>query len=124
LRLAALSALAGLAQDVVVCGHDLGEIGLLIFPAPGHVHGHNTTMGAVIDPVLQAEIEARLRDLARSATGSAKRVSRALILAEPPSLKDHEITDKGSLNVRRILDRRAALLERLYDNEDPALIRV
>jgi len=124
LRLAALSALAGLAQDVVVCGHDLGEIGLLIFPAPGHVHGHNTTMGAVIDPALQAEIEARLRDLARSAAGSAKRVSRALILAEPPSLKDHEITDKGSLNVRRILDRRAALLERLYDNEDPALIRV
>ena len=45
-------------------------------------------------------------------------------MAEPPSLKDHEITDKGSLNTRRILTRRAALVERLYDNEDPALIRV
>lgn len=41
-----------------------------------------------------------------------------------PSLKDHEITDKFSLNVRRVLSRRAALLERLYDNDDPALIRV
>jgi feruloyl-CoA synthase len=34
------------------------------------------------------------------------------------------MTDKGSLNVRKIITRRADLLERLYDNEDPALIRV
>jgi feruloyl-CoA synthase len=62
--------------------------------------------------------------MARAATGSAKRISRALILAEPPSLKDQEVTDKGSLNIRKIITRRATLLERLYDNEDPALIRV
>jgi len=124
LRLNALAALAGLVQDVVVCGHDLDEIGLLIFPAPSHLHGSNTSMGAVIDAALQAEIETRLHDLDRGAMGSAKRIARALILAEPPSLKDHEITDKGSLNVRRILTRRADLLERLYNNEDPALIRI
>lgn len=124
LRMTALAALAGLAQDAVVCGHDRGEIGLLIFPVPGHVHGTNTAMGAVIEPALQAEIETRLRAFAHAASGSAKRISRALILAEPPSLTDHEVTDKGSLNVRRVLTRRASLLERLYDNEDPALIRV
>jgi feruloyl-CoA synthase len=78
----------------------------------------------VIDPILQAQLEERLRAMASAATGSAKRISRAIILAEPPSVKDAEITDKGSLNVRKILTRRADLLERLYDNEDPALIRV
>ena len=124
LRLEALEGLRGLVQDVVVCGHDRDAIGLLIIPRPDHVHGDNTSEGAVIDPILQAEIEERMRGMARSATGSARRITRALILAEPPSLKDGEITDKGSLNVRKIITRRADLLERLYDNEDPALIRV
>ena len=124
LRLEALEGLRGLVQDVVVCGHDRDAIGLLIIPRPDHVHGDNTSEGAVIDPILQAEIEERMRRMARSATGSARRITRALILAEPPSLKDGEITDKGSLNVRKIITRRANLLERLYDNEDPALIRV
>lgn len=124
LRLETLEALEGLVHDVVICGHDRGEIGLFIFPRPDHVHGNNTSAGAVIDAPLQAEIEAVLRELERKATGSARKITRALILAEPPSLKDHEVTDKGSLNIRRIITRRADLLARLYDNEDPALIRV
>ncbi|GAA0310119.1 feruloyl-CoA synthase [Rhodovulum strictum] len=124
LRMEALEHLRDLVQDVVICGHDRGEIGLFIFPRPDHVHGDNTSEGAVIDPILQFEIEAVMREMARHATGSAKRISRALILAEPPSLKDGEVTDKGSLNVRKIITRRADLLERLYDNEDPGLIRV
>ena len=124
LRLDALDALRSLVQDVMICGHDRDAIGLFIFPRPEQVHGDNTSAGAVIDPVLQSQIETRLRDLAKSATGSAKRISRAIILAEPPSLKNSEVTDKGSLNPRKIMTRRAGLLERLYDNDDPALIRV
>ncbi|MET3599806.1 feruloyl-CoA synthase [Martelella mangrovi] len=124
LRLDALEALRGLVQDVVVCGHDRGEIGLFVFPKPDAVHDGNTSEGAVIDEHLQAAIHWELRLLARKATGSAKRIARAIILSEPPNLKDGEITDKGSLNIRKIITRRAGLLERLYDNEDPALIRV
>ena len=124
LRLETLDALKAHVQDLVICGHDRGEVGLFIFPKPGHVHGNNTSDGAVIDEHLQAEIETVLREVAHRATGSAKRITRAIILAEPPSLKDQEVTDKGSLNVRKIITRRAALLERLYANADPALIRV
>jgi feruloyl-CoA synthase len=124
LRLDALDALRGLVQDVMICGHDRDAIGLFIFPRPEQVHGDNTSEGAVIDPLLQSRIENRLSEMAKAASGSAKRISRAIILAEPPSLKDSEITDKGSLNPRKIMTRRAELLERLYDNEDPALIRV
>ncbi|WP_226549311.1 feruloyl-CoA synthase [Celeribacter naphthalenivorans] len=124
LRLDALEALRGLVLDVVICGHDRGEIGLFVFPRPDHVHDDNTSEGAVIDDHLQAEIHHVLRKMARAASGSAKRIARAIILSEPPSVKDGEITDKGSLNTRKIITRRADLLERLYDNEDPALIRV
>lgn len=124
LRLDALDGLRGLVQDVMICGHDRDAIGLFVFPLPDQVHVDNTSKGTVIDPALQAQIEARLAEMAQAASGSAKRISRAIILAEPPSLKDGEITDKGSLNPRKIMTRRAELLERLYDNEDPALIRV
>ncbi len=124
LRMNALAELAGLAQDVVICGHDRGEVGLFIFPVPGIAEPGNTTRGAVTDEHAMARIEAGLRSMNAHVSGSAKRVTRALILAEPPSLQDAEITDKGSLNIKKILTRRADLLERLYDNEDPALIRV
>lgn len=124
LRMAALKVLAGLAQDVVICGHDRGEVGLFVFPLPGAATDASSTLGAVTDEALKARIEAALRDVNAGVTGSAKRITRALILSEPPSVEGQEITDKGSLNIKKILTRRADLLERLYDNEDPALIRV
>ena len=37
-----------------------------------------------------------------------------MLLDEPPSIDAHEITDKGSLNQRAVLARRAALVEELY----------
>ena len=123
LRLEALEALRGLVQDVVICGHDRDAIGLLIFPQPDQIRSGQNEGGAVFDPDLKTEISERLTAMSEAATGSAKRIARAIILAEPPSLKDGEITDKGSLNVRKIFSQRADLLERLYDNDDPALIR-
>ena len=124
LRMQVLDRLKGLVQDVVVCGHDRGEVGLFIFPIPRSVSDATQSQGALIEPHLAARIETELRDMNAAVTGSAKRITRAMMLAEPPSLADHEVTDKGSLNVKKILTRRADLLERLYDNEDPALIRV
>lgn len=124
LRMNALKELSGLAQDVVICGHDRGEVGLFIFPLSGVASAENTTRGAVTDEQLKAKVEERLRAMNAHVTGSAKRITRALIVSEPPSVEGQEVTDKGSLNVKKILTRRASLLERLYDNEDPALIRV
>lgn len=124
LRMAALKALAGIAQDIVICGHDRGEVGLFVFPMPGVATAGNSTRGAVTDDDLKIRLEMALRAMNAGVTGSAKRITRALILSEPPSVEGNEITDKGSLNIKKILTRRADLLERLYDNEDPALIRV
>ncbi|MFV0490222.1 MAG: feruloyl-CoA synthase [Pseudorhodobacter sp.] len=124
LRMNVLDRLKGQVQDVVICGHDRGEIGLFIFPLAGKSAKANQSQGALVEPHLAARVESAMRDMNEGATGSAKRITRAMILADPPSLADHEITDKGSLNIKKILTRRADLLERLYDNEDPALIRV
>ncbi|MEM9011102.1 MAG: AMP-binding protein [Pseudomonadota bacterium] len=120
LRLALLPRLAGLAQDLVICGEGRDEIGLLLFAPPGRGQGGT---GAVEGAVLLAEIRAVLADLGDAATGSSNRIARALVMAEPPSVGDAEITAKGSLNIRTILDRRAALVDRLYDDGDPAVIR-
>ena len=118
LRLSALGLLAGLASDVVVTGADRAEVGLLIFPLPGPDRA--TAEGAVTDPALMAQIRDRLT--AQPDTGSAARIARALVLAEPPSVGEGEITAKGNLNFPMVLARRGPLLARLYDDKDPATI--
>ena len=39
-------------------------------------------------------------------------------------MPDGEMTAKGNLNFRKVLARRAALLERLYADDDPAVAKV
>ncbi len=55
------------------------------------------------------------------APGSSHRIARALILEEPPSIDAGEITDKGYINQRAVLTRRAGLVEALY-GDDPAVL--
>jgi feruloyl-CoA synthase len=54
-------------------------------------------------------------------TGSSNRVGRMLLLDEPPSLDAGEMTDKGSINQRAVLARRAALVEELYSDSEKVL---
>ena len=55
----------------------------------------------------------------RAATGSASRPRRAIVLESPPSLDAGEVTDKGSLNQRAILEHRQALVDVLYAELPP-----
>jgi feruloyl-CoA synthase len=114
LRLRAISALSPLAADVVVTGHDRDEIGLLVFASP-----QAASMSA-------AQREQRLREglaaLRASGGGSSQTPTRALLLAEPPNADAGEITDKGYLNQRRVLDRRAAEVAALH-GDDPRVVR-
>ena len=54
--------------------------------------------------------------------GSSTQVRRVLVMSEPPSIDANEITDKGYMNQRAVLERRAALVEQLYSN-NPDVIR-
>ena len=126
LRIEVLAALSGLAQDIVVVGEGRSEIGLLVFPAPGRRAGAATTEfgGVIPEEAYAAQLRAALDSLAAKATGSSTRIARAMVLAEPASVGAGEITPKGSLNVRTVTTRRAGLVERLYDDGDPAVIRL
>ena len=57
--------------------------------------------------------------------GTSTYATRALLMAEPPSIDANEITDKGYINQRAVLARRAALVQRLYaEPADAAVIRL
>jgi feruloyl-CoA synthase len=119
LRLDLLVALKGLAADVVVTGAGRDQIGLLIVPTPALREGAEEDGGALVSP-LADQIAAALP----TGGGSAQTVRRALILSEPPSVGEGEMTAKGNLNFRRLLTRREGLVARLYDDADRAVIRV
>jgi feruloyl-CoA synthase len=63
---------------------------------------------------MQAFFQALVSGQHAAGTGSATRVARALVLTEPPSIDRGEVTDKGSINQRAVLQHRAALVEQLY----------
>ena len=48
--------------------------------------------------------------------GSSTHPTRLLVMIEPPQIDGNEITDKGYLNQRAVLERRAALVEKLYSD--------
>lgn len=111
-------------QDVVVTGPDRQRIGLLVFPSvPACRALAGLPSDASVEAVLAAEpvrqwLAGLLEELNREATGLASHIAWACLMSEAPSLDAGEITDKGSLNQRAVLSRRAELIERLH--ADPA----
>jgi len=126
LRARLLAQLEPYARDVVITGADRDEIGALIFPnveacrnlAPGCTGDVSSDMR-----VLEA-LRARLNAFARTSTGSSTLVARALVLDEPPSLDAGEMTDKGSINQRAVLTRRAEAVAELYAREPSCRVLV
>jgi feruloyl-CoA synthase len=117
LRLRAISALSPLAADVVVTGHDRDEVGLLVFPTP-------QTRDMSAEAIAQ-RVREGLHALHAEGAGSSQAPTRALLLAEPPSADAGEITDKGYLNQRAVLERRASEVMALYGPvADVRVIRV
>jgi feruloyl-CoA synthase len=122
LRVAGIDALSPVAQDIAVTGHDRDEIGFMVFPnmsecrrlaglatdAPAHqVLGH---------PMVKERLREGLLRMKRDGGGSSTYPSRILLMAEPPSTEAGEITDKGYINQRAVLTRRADLVVHLYSD--------
>ena len=96
---------------------------LLIFPDP-QADIRQTRDGVVTDESYIALITERLQTMRLAATGSSNRIERAMVLADPPSVKHAEITAKGSLNINAILRHRKKWLDRLYTGTDPDCINL
>jgi feruloyl-CoA synthase len=116
LRPRIVTAMAPHVADVVITGHDRDEMGLLVFPTP--------QAKSLPDEALRQHILAALRHLAGESMGSSQHPVRAIVQAEPPSADAGEITDKGYINQRAVLEQRAAEVSALYEPAHPRVIRL
>ena len=111
---------APLVRDAVITGADRDDIAVLVFPDIeacrkfAGLSADASPQAALSDVKVRDEFRRRLTALARQSTGSSTRICRAILMEEPPSLDAGEATDKGSINQRAVLTRRAAMVEELY----------
>jgi feruloyl-CoA synthase len=119
-----------LVQDAVITGLNRDDVGAMLFPRPDECRkladlAESTPLPEVLHhPTVRAFFQDLANRLWKDATGSASRVARLHVLAEPPSIDKGEVTDKGSINQRAVLQHRGALVEALYEGResDPFLI--
>jgi feruloyl-CoA synthase len=125
LRTTAIAAASPVLQDAVICGQDREYVGLLGFPnlaacrrladdegaklPAAELLAHPAVVGALSDGLARMNAECK---------GSSMRVKRVVLMAEPPSVDGHEITDKGYINQRATLERRKAMVDKLYAGGD------
>src|SRR6267154_1121939 len=120
LRTDAIAAATPVVQDALVAGQDRPFVGLLAWP---NLHACRQIVGnadaSYEDVVKHPEVLACLKQglqahNASCAGASSLRIARAMLLTEPASIDGNELTDKGYINQRAGLERRAALVQRLY----------
>src|SRR4029079_10429674 len=76
------------------------------------------------DPLVREAFRERLGKFLAASTGSSNRITRAILLDMPLSIDRGEVTDKGSINQRAVLENRSALIEEIYSSTPPAQVIV
>jgi feruloyl-CoA synthase len=128
LRARFVAACAPLVRDVVIAGINRDEISALVILDLDGCRLINPNLppddiaAAASDSAIRAEFRERLQKLLASATGSSSRIVRAVLLDSPLSIDRGEVTDKGSINQRAVLEHRGALIETLYSPSPPAQV--
>jgi feruloyl-CoA synthase len=110
-----------LVRDIVVAGHDRDYLSALIFPDRDACRRFcpelpiDASAGVIYSsPGVRKRFQELLDFLGRERSASASRIERALLMEEQPLIDANEVTDKGTINQRAVLERRAALVEELY----------
>jgi len=115
-------------RDAVIAGEARSEVAMLGLPdldacrtlCSSDLDSRATVGEVLTHPAVRDCFRDRLTTLAANATGSTSRVTRMILMEDPPSLDAGEVTDKGSLNQRAILARREALVNALYADDQPS----
>ena len=102
LREALLKALAPLVSEIVLCDDSREFLALLAWPT------------AQVSGDLLDQIVIRLREFNRGQKGGSATIRRVALLDQPPNVDAHEISDKGTINRRAVIDHRHDIVERLY----------
>jgi feruloyl-CoA synthase len=120
LRARFVAACAPMVRDVVISGINRDEVSVLVVLdldgcrlinpalAPGDI------AAAASDPKVRDAFRARFSGFLAAASGSSTRITRAILLDAPLSIDRGEVTDKGSINQRAVLDHRSHLVDELY----------
>jgi feruloyl-CoA synthase len=132
LRLKAIDAGWPVIAAAVLTGHDREAIGLLVFPNAAGCASLVKEGGAedlplealVARPEVRAALTAGLARHNAENTSSSRRFTRALILTEPPSIDANEITDKGYVNQRAVLDHRPDMVAKIYAGDAAEVIEI
>ncbi len=111
---------APLVRDAVIAGADRDDVAALVFPdleacrTLGGLPAEAAPAAVLSASKVRNEFRRRLNALAQQSQGGSNRVCRIVLMEEPPSLDAGEATDKGSVNQRAVLSRRAGLVNELY----------
>jgi feruloyl-CoA synthase len=119
LRVGVLAAASPLLMDAVIAGHDRDYVAILAWlnvgaarEVAGAPDGEPAEL--VRSPAVGDFLRGKLRAHNAANPASSTRVCRVVLLPEPPSLDANEITDKGYVNQRATLSRRAHDVEALF----------
>ncbi len=128
LRAKIIAAGAPYVQDAVITGLNMKEVGAMLFTTPrvrdlAGLPAQASLNEVLAHPKVLAHFQQVLNHLAASATGSANRVARLLLLPEPPSIDKGEVTDKGSINQRAVLKHRDALVQDFHHDAHDQLLK-
>jgi len=120
LRARFVAACAPLVRDVVIAGINRDEVSALVILDLDGCRLINPALApddlaaAASDPVIRQALRERLVQFLATSTGSSTRIARAVPLDTPLSIDRGEVTDKGSINQRAVLDHRSSLIDELY----------
>jgi feruloyl-CoA synthase len=120
LRARFVAACAPLVRDVVIAGINRDEVSALVILDLDGCRLINPTLAfddlaaTAADPLIRDAFRERFFKFLATATGSSTRITRAILIDTPLSIDRGEVTDKGSINQRAVLDHRSLLLDELY----------
>jgi feruloyl-CoA synthase len=126
LRARFVAACAPLVRDVVISGINRDEVSALVVLDLDGCRLINPTLplddlaATASDPLIRAAFHERFMKFLSTSTGSSTRITRAVLLDTPLSIDRGEVTDKGSINQRAVLDHRSGLIDLLYSPTPPA----
>jgi len=114
-----------IVRDVAIAGPDRPQLGALVFPDIGALRRIAADLPADAAPDqlfahhgVRQTFLSLLRSFGEHSTGSSNFVRRLLLVDPPPTIDSGELADKGSLNQRAVLARRADLVEELYSGSE------
>ena len=108
----------GLLRDAVIVGEDQPFLGAIVLADMDELRkiAKGDTLAALMqNPDVRTALQTSLNSLAATATGSANKIKRMLVMMDAPSLDKGEVTDKGSINQRAVIRNRPELIQAIYD---------